>query len=126
MRIALLAMRLCPAKVMAGASHDARAQTTELRESHRVPANAARSELVITRVKRCLIDAIGLDFAPIAIPDDMALLNKGLGLDSVTILRLVAALEEEFDIEIEDSVLRPELFESVATLAGYLASRVAQ
>ena len=89
-------------------------------------ANGVQPDLLITRVKRCIIDAIGLDLAPTAIPDEIALLDKGLGLDSVAILRLVAALEEEFDIEIEDNVLRPELFKSVATLSAYMASRVAQ
>lgn len=89
-------------------------------------ANGALADPLVTRVKRCIIDAIGLDLVPTAIPDEVALLDKGLGLDSVAILRLVAALEEEFDVEIEDNVLRPELFKSVATLAAYMASRVAQ
>ena len=88
-------------------------------------ANGVQPDPLIMRVKRCIIDAIGLDLAPTAIPDEIALLDKGLGLDSVAILRLVAALEEEFDIEIEDNVLRPELFKSVATLSAYMASRVA-
>ena len=89
-------------------------------------ANGVQPDPLIMRVKRCIIDAIGLDLAPTAIPDEIALLDKGLGLDSVAILRLVAALEEEFDIEIEDNVLRPELFQSVTTLSAYMASRVAQ
>lgn len=87
--------------------------------------NGTSSDPLVTRVKQCIIDAIGLDLAPTAIPDEVALLDKGLGLDSVAILRLVAALEEEFDVEIEDNVLRPELFKSVATLSAYMASRVA-
>ena len=75
------------------------------------------------RVKRCIIDAIGVKVAPSAIPDDMPLLDKGLGLDSVAILRLVAALEDEFNVEIEDKVIRPELFRSVGTLSQYMAAR---
>jgi acyl carrier protein len=74
-------------------------------------------------VKRCIIDAIGVKIAPSTIPDDMPLLDKGLGLDSVAILRLVAALEDEFNIEIEDKVIRPELFRSVGTLSQYMAAR---
>jgi acyl carrier protein len=75
------------------------------------------------RVKQCIIDAIGVKVAPSTIPDDMPLLDKGLGLDSVAILRLVAALEDEFNIEIEDKVIRPELFRSVGTLSQYMAAR---
>jgi|SRR5688500_12162829 len=85
--------------------------------------SSSQQEPLTTRVKRCIIDAIGLDLTPAAIPDDVPLLDKGLGLDSVAILRLVAALENEFDVEIEDNVLRPELFKSVSTLSEYMASR---
>jgi len=88
-----------------------------------VPASDGQQEALTTRVKRCIIDAIGLDLKPSAIPDDVPLLDKGLGLDSVAILRLVAALEDEFDVEIEDNVLRPELFKSVSTLSEYMATR---
>ena len=77
------------------------------------------------RVKECIIDAIGVNVAPGTIPDDMPLLDKGLGLDSVAILKLVAALETEFEVEIDEKVLRPELFRSVRSLCDYMTSRAA-
>lgn len=86
-------------------------------------ANGRNLVSLTARVKRCIIDAIGVKVAPTAIPDDMPLLDKGLGLDSVAILRLVAALEDEFNVEIEDKVIRPELFRSVGTLSQYIAAR---
>lgn len=88
-------------------------------------SNGDRQAELTVRVKRCIIDAIGVKVAPSTIPDDMPLLDKGLGLDSVAILRLVAALEDEFDVEIEDKVIRPELFRSVGTLSQYMATRTA-
>ncbi len=88
-------------------------------------SNGDRQSELTVRVKRCIIDAIGVKVAPSTIPDDMPLLDKGLGLDSVAILRLVAALEDEFDVEIEDKVIRPELFRSVGTLSQYMATRTA-
>src|SRR6476660_9569661 len=72
-------------------------------------SNGSPQAELTARVKRCIIDAIGVKVAPSSIPDDMPLLDKGLGLDSVAILRLVAALEDEFNVEIEDKVIRPEL-----------------
>jgi len=81
-----------------------------------------REDLTI-RVKQCIVDAIGVKVAATAIPDDMPLLEKGLGLDSVAILKLVAALETEFNVEIDDNVLRPELFRSVGSLCDYMAMR---
>ena len=84
----------------------------------------ATSDATLTmRVKQCIIDAIGAKVSPSTIPDEMPLLDRGLGLDSVAILRLVAALEDEFDVQIEEDVLRPELFRSVGTLAKYMATR---
>jgi acyl carrier protein len=79
--------------------------------------------MVIARVKQCIVDAIGVKLSPTKIPDDMALLDKGLGLDSVSLLRLVAELEQEFDVQIEESALRPELFRSVVTLSAYVEGR---
>lgn len=81
-------------------------------------------ETLSARVKRCIIESLGVDVAPSALADDLALLDRGLGLDSVAILRLVGLLETEFDLEIEDQALRPELFKSVGTLCTYMASRV--
>jgi acyl carrier protein len=89
-------------------------------------SDAQQQSEFILRVKRCIIDAIGVKVAPSTIPDDMPLLDKGLGLDSVAILRLVAALEDEFDVEIEDKVIRPELFRSVGTLSQYMAARTSE
>lgn len=86
-------------------------------------SNGSGQASLTVRVKQCIIDAIGVKVAPSTIPDDMPLLDKGLGLDSVAILRLVAALEDEFNIEIEDKVIRPELFRSVGTLSQYMATR---
>jgi len=39
-------------------------------------------------------------------------------------LELVAAIEEEFAIEVTDAELRVELFESVVALADYVAEKV--
>jgi acyl carrier protein len=87
-------------------------------------ANEKPDATLTDRVKQCVIDALGVKLTPAAIPDDIPLLDKGLGLDSVAILRLVSALESEFSIEIEDRVLGPELFRSVRSLSDYLATRI--
>ena len=46
------------------------------------------------------------------------LYGQGLGLDSVDALRLVAALEEEFDITIDDAELTPSTFEHIGSLVS--------
>ena len=85
--------------------------------------NGNKQGTVMARVKQCIVDAIGVKLSPSKIPDDMALLDKGLGLDSVSLLRLVSELEEEFDMQIEESALRPELFRNVGALSAYVEER---
>ena len=46
------------------------------------------------------------------------LYGNGLGLDSADALRLVAALEEEFDITIDDAELTPSTFEHIGSLVS--------
>jgi acyl carrier protein len=54
------------------------------------------------------------DFFPLH--EHTRLYGSGVGLDSFDALRLVAALEEEFDITIEDTELTPSTFESVGSI----------
>jgi acyl carrier protein len=51
------------------------------------------------------------------------LLGRGIGLDSIDALTLVAALEKEFDIEVYDSDLTVGLFKNIRTLAEYVLCR---
>lgn len=44
------------------------------------------------------------------------LYGRGLGLDSVDGLRLLAALEEEFHITIDDTEVTPATFENIGSL----------
>lgn len=83
--------------------------------------NSNQAASVTERVKQCIVEAIDVNLEPSAIPDDLPLLSKGLALDSAAIVRLIAALESEFDVEIDDEALRPELFQSVGTLSAYMS-----
>ena len=55
---------------------------------------------------------------------DTPLLGRGIGLDSMETLSLVAAIEKEFDIEIEDDDLTVDLFKSIGTLAEYVLQKI--
>lgn len=56
------------------------------------------------------------------ITDDESLLDSGL-IDSAGIFELVGFLEKEFGIEIDDTEIVPENFDSISTLAGYVRSK---
>ena len=53
---------------------------------------------------------------------DTQLLEAGV-LDSINLVRLVQFLEERFGIQIGDSDLGPELFETPAAVSAYVESR---
>ena len=52
------------------------------------------------------------------------ILGKGLGFDSLESLALVAEIENEFDITVDDDELTIDLFESVATLAALVRNKL--
>jgi acyl carrier protein len=64
----------------------------------------------------------------LAIPDSIVaksgpttpLLGRGIGLDSLETLSLVAGIERTFGIQIEDRDLTVRLFKDLATLAEYV------
>jgi acyl carrier protein len=50
------------------------------------------------------------------------LLEEGL-LDSIGLVGLIQFLEFEFELQIPEAELTPELFETPASIAGYIAKR---
>ena len=52
--------------------------------------------------------------------ENTGLLGKGIGIDSIEVIQLVAALEEEFDLTIDDDDLLPEHFNSLGDLITFL------
>ena len=78
---------------------------------------------ITRRVKQTLVQALELDIDPDEIDDDEPLFGEGFGADSITSLKIVFALEEEFGFEIDDEDLQVELFDSVRTLSRYIAEK---
>lgn len=58
----------------------------------------------------------------VRIEDDTSFLDTGL-IDSTGVLELVDFLEEQFNIEVEDSELVPENLDSINNLCRYLESK---
>jgi len=76
-------------------------------------------------IKEVLIHELQLDAAQIAAADaTMALLGRGIGLDSIEALRLCLGLESAFDIQIPDADLTVELFANFGALHAYIARRL--
>ncbi len=76
------------------------------------------------RIKQSLVKDLKLNLDPQVIPNDIPLVGKGLGLDSVSILQLVGAIEREFDISVDDADISRELFTDISTLGVYVRKKL--
>ena len=68
------------------------------------------SEEVLEKVKGIIVEQLGV--AETAVTMEASFIDD-LGADSLDIVELIMALEEEFDIEIPDEYLVAEFFENI-------------
>ncbi len=75
-----------------------------------------------TELRRYIIEnfLFGLDTA--ILTDDVSFLEQGL-IDSTGILEIVAHLEQEYGVSVEDEELIPMNFDSVNNLAVYVSRK---
>jgi len=79
------------------------------------------------KIIQLLISDLEIDPAILSTVDsNTPLLGRGIGLDSVETLTLVAGIEEAFDIQIDDADLTVELFKSLGTLAEYVLQKITE
>lgn len=74
----------------------------------------------LTAVREVLIDALELAQTPEELRPDTALFGALPELDSFGVVALVGALEDRFDITIDDDEFGAELFETVGTLTAFV------
>lgn len=72
------------------------------------------------RVKRILLENCLKDVDPKELRSDSALIEYGVGLDSVATLELLVALEQEFKIQIDESEITPETFETINSISKHI------
>ena len=77
----------------------------------------------IDAVRDVLIETLELSHSPTDLGRDTELFGAMPELDSFGVVALVAALEDRFDITISDDEFGAELFETVGSLADYVAAK---
>jgi acyl carrier protein len=76
------------------------------------------------RIKRLLISRLRIDSEVLASSDaGTSLLGQDIGIDSMEALALAVAIEEEFDIEVDDGDFTTALFETIGSVADYVRRR---
>ncbi len=79
------------------------------------------------KIKLILISELEVNPAILATIDSSTpLLGRGIGLNSVETLTLVAGIEEAFDMQIDDADLTAELFKSLGTLVEYVSQKITE
>jgi acyl carrier protein len=77
------------------------------------------------KIIQILISDLEIDPALLSMVDaSTSLLGRGIGLNSVETLTLVAGIEEAFDIHIGDADLTAELFKTLGTLTEYVLQKI--
>lgn len=76
-----------------------------------------------TKLKALLIEELNLeDLAPEDIQDDAPIFREGLGLDSLDAVEIVMLLKKHFGIELKSMEEAKPAFQSINTLAAFIAS----
>ena len=76
-------------------------------------------------VRDVLIETLELQQTPAELTAETALFGSLPELDSFGVVALVGALEDRFDITIEDDEFGAELFETVGTLVAFVEEKTA-
>ena len=77
-------------------------------------------------VREVLIETLELQQSPAELQPDSVLFGALPELDSFGVVALVAAIEERFDITIDDDEFGEELFETVGSLQQFLDAKLSK
>ena len=75
-------------------------------------------------VKAVLVNTLGVEDRAATIDASTPLLGSLPELDSMAVLELVAALEQRFGITVDDDDVTAEIFETLGSLAAFVAEKL--
>jgi len=90
----------------------------------RVKDQAMCNQNISSIIKQLLIDTLSLDLAVEDMENDLLLLGNIPEFDSMAIVSIITAIEEEFNFMADDDDLSAEVFESVASLICFVEERI--
>ncbi len=76
---------------------------------------------IIAALSEIMTDTLDLEIAPGELTRETTFFHDGLGLDSIDLLELVVAIEERWNVRVDNKELGEKVFVSVGTLADYIA-----
>jgi acyl carrier protein len=76
------------------------------------------------RVKKVLTENLLKDMEADELENDAPLIEFGVGVDSVSRLEFLVALEEEFHVKLDEGEITPAFFETVDSIAEHLSKKL--
>lgn len=77
----------------------------------------------VATVIEVLVSTLGIDDRASGLDASTPLFGELPELDSLGVVELIAALEDRFDIQVDDEDITGDVFETVGSLALFVASR---
>lgn len=81
--------------------------------------------MFLDEVRRLLIDVLCLSGEQTRMDSATPLLGSLSELDSMAVVNVIGALEEQFGIRVEDDEISARTFATLGTLAAFVAAKVA-
>jgi acyl carrier protein len=80
----------------------------------------------LEEVKKILSDVLSLGERKSSLKEDSTLLGSIPELDSMAVVNLITAMEEHFDITVDDDEITASTFETVGTLTRFVEQKLAE
>lgn len=84
----------------------------------------AERALILQRLSVLVVERLDITLPREGTDENLGLLGHGIGLDSIEAYQLVAAIEEEFDLTLEDEELDPLHFRTFGSLATLVQKKL--
>jgi acyl carrier protein len=83
---------------------------------------------IIKQLKEMMVERLNLDRDPSEIPDNEAIFNKGLELDSVDALEVIVNIERSFKIKLKEYDLAESetFFQTLSTATDFILLKIAE
>jgi len=78
------------------------------------------------RIKKLIINHVLDEDDSIEIKNDQPLMELGIGIDSVSTLEFLVALENEFGINIDESSIEIETLENVESISDFVGGMISK
>ena len=84
------------------------------------------SQTIVKQLKTIISEKLDVNLSYDEIDEKVSLFEDGLGLDSIAIVNLIVAIENEFSFSISDDELSADLFKSINVLADFIGQKSVQ